>query len=66
MEYFRQTCDKLYDHHTYELHLKSGKKLSFNFWEEVQEYWFLHSQMPDYLDKVIVKDKKKRKSSGFS
>ena len=66
MKIFTQTCNKPYDRHTYEILLNSGKKVSFNFWEEVQEFWFLNSQRPDYLNTIIVKDKKTRKSSGFS
>lgn len=66
MEIFKQTCSKPYNRHTYDVLLKSGKKISFNFWEEVQEFWFLNCQIPDYLDTVIVKDKKNQKSSGFS
>lgn len=65
MHTFQQTCDKPYDRHTYEVVLTSGKKLSFSFWEQVQEFWFMNSQMPDYLDRIIVKDKKNPKSTGF-
>lgn len=65
MEIFEQTSSEPYDRHTYEVVLKSGKKISFPFWQQVQEFWFLNSQMPDYLDSVIVKDKKNLKSTGF-
>lgn len=65
MKVFEQTSAEPYNRHTYEIVLKSGKKISFSFWEQVQEFWFLNSQMPDYLDTVIVKDKKNLKSSGF-
>lgn len=65
MKTFQQTSDRSYDRHTYEVLLKNGKKVSFSFWEQVQEFWFLNCQMPDYLDRVIVKDKKNQKSSGF-
>lgn len=65
MKIFEQTSAEPYDRHTYEVVLKSGKKISFSFWQQVQEFWFLNSQRPDYLDTVIVKDKKNLKSTGF-
>lgn len=61
---FSQTSTEPYDRHTYEVVLKSGKKVKFDYYEQVQEYWFLHNQLPDYLDTIIVKDRKKKK--GFS
>jgi hypothetical protein len=66
MKIFTQTSNQAYDRHTYDVLLTSGKKISFNFWEEVQEFWFLNYQRPDYLNTIIVKDKKKQRSSGFS
>jgi hypothetical protein len=49
--------------------LKSGKNVIFENWEDTQRYWFEHSQIPDFLDLIIVKDKKKSKekvkSGGF-
>lgn len=66
MEVFQQTCDKPYDRHTYEVCLKNGKTTSFKYWDEVQVYWYQNCQIPDFLDVIIVKDKKNKKSSGFS
>jgi hypothetical protein len=62
---FTCTSDAPYDRHTYEIVLKSGKKVFFDNWEETQVYWWQHCQMPDFLDLIIVKDKKKQKSKGF-
>jgi hypothetical protein len=66
-EFFQQTSDISYDRHNYELVLKSGKTVFFGDWFGVQEYWFVHNQIPDYLDyvKVLDKSKKKSKVSGF-
>jgi hypothetical protein len=67
---FTCTSDDLYDRHTYEVVLKSGKNQFFEHWEDVQKYWFQNNQIPDFLNYVIVKDKKKTKEkvkgSGFS
>ena len=65
MEVFQQTCDKPYDRHTYEIALKNGKTISFKYWDEVQLYWYQNCQIPDFLDVIIVKDKKSKKTSGF-
>ena len=65
MEVFRQTSDAPYDRHNYEIVLKTGKTVFFDDWEDAQGYWFVHNQIPDFLDVVIVKDKKSKKSSGF-
>lgn len=63
---FSCTSDAPYDRHTYEVVLKNGKKVFFDDWEEVQVYWWQHGQIPDFLDVVIAKDKKKVKSKGFA
>ena len=67
MEVFRQTSDTPYDRHNYEIVLKTGKTVFFDDWEDAQGYWFVHQQIPDYLDyvKVLDKPKKKSKASGF-
>lgn len=66
---FSQTSDAPYDRHNYEIVLKSDKKVFFDNWADAQGYWFVHAQIPDYLDCVNVLDKKKTKSTkskGFS
>lgn len=55
---FTCTSNTPYDRHTYQLHLKNNKTINFNDWEDVQAYWFQYSQVPDYLDHIIVLDKK--------
>ena len=62
------TCTSAYpyDRHDYEVLLKNGKKVMFDNWEDVQIYWFTNNNIPDYLDYVIAKDKKKVKSKGFA
>jgi hypothetical protein len=62
---FSCTSDAPYDRHIYEIILKNDKKVFFDDWEEAQVYWWQHSQIPDFLDVIIVKDKKKVKTKGF-
>ena len=63
---FKVTSEAPYDKHDYEVVLKNNKKVFFDNWEDTQEYWWANCQMPDFLDVIIVKDKKKVKSKGFS
>ena len=39
-EFFKQTCDKPYDRHSYKLVGINGNELIFDSWEEAQLYWF--------------------------
>lgn len=59
-ETFKCTSDAPYDRHHYEIVLKSGKKVFFDNWEDTQGYWFVNSQIPDFLDLITVLDKKKK------
>lgn len=67
---FTCTSDAPYDRHTYRIYLKNGKSIDFDYWEQVQEYWFMNSQIPDYLGVIEVVDKLKykenKKKKGFS
>ncbi len=63
---FTCTSNVPYDKHDYEVVLKTGKNKIFDHWEDAQRYWFENSRIPDFLDVIIVKDKKKVKSKGFS
>jgi hypothetical protein len=63
---FTCTSNAPYDKHDYEVVLKSNKKVFFDNWEDTQVYWYQNSQIPDFLDVIIVKDKKKVKSKGFA
>jgi hypothetical protein len=63
---FKVTSDAPYDKHDYEVVLKNNKKIFFDNWEDTQVYWYQNWQIPDFLDVIIVKDKKKVKSKGFS
>jgi hypothetical protein len=58
---FSCTSADPYDRHTYEIVLKNGKNKIFEHWEDAQGYWFQNTHIPDFLDLVIVKDKKKSK-----
>ena len=63
---FKVTSEAPYDRHDYEVVLKNNKKVFFDNWEDTQVYWYQNCQIPDFLDVIIVKDKKKVKSKGFS
>jgi hypothetical protein len=63
---FKVTSEVPYDRHNYEILLKNDKKVFFDNWEDTMVYWYQNSQIPDFLDVIIVKDKKKVKSKGFS
>jgi hypothetical protein len=63
---FTCTSDAPYDKHDYEVVLKSKKKVFFDNWGDTQVYWYQNSQIPDFLDVIIVKDKQKVKSKGFA
>lgn len=58
---FTCTSTAPYDRHTYKVVLKTGKNKTFDCWEDAQGYWFQNSHIPDFLDVIIVKNKKKRK-----
>jgi hypothetical protein len=62
---FTCTSDDPYDRHDYEVVLTSGKKVKFYNWEDTLGYWWENCQVPDFLDIIIVKDKKKIKGKGF-
>ena len=63
---FKVTSEVPYDRHNYEILLKNNKKVFFDNWADTQVYWYQNYQIPDFLDVIIVKDKKKAKSKGFS
>ena len=63
---FKVTSEAPYDRHNYEILLKNDKKVFFDNWEDTWVYWYQNYQIPDFLDVIIVKDKKKVKSKGFS
>lgn len=62
---FSCTSDAPYDRHNYEVVLKDGKKVFFNEWERAQAYWWQNYQIPDFLDFIIIKDRKKINKKGF-
>lgn len=61
LKVFEQTSNKLYDRHTYDLVLTNGKIIKFNYYDDMRQYWFENSQIPDYLSHVVIKDKKVNK-----
>jgi hypothetical protein len=63
---FTCTSNAPYDKHNYEVVLKSKKKVFFDNWQDTQVYWYQNSQIPDFLDVIIIKDKQKVKSNGFA
>jgi hypothetical protein len=63
---FKQTSEEPYDRHDYEVFLKNNKKIFFDNWEDTLNYWWTNCQIPDFLDYIVVKDKKKVKTKGFA
>jgi len=61
---FSCTSNAPYDKHDYEIVLKNHKKVFFDNWEDAQRYWWQNCKIPDFLDVIIVKDKKV-KTLGF-
>lgn len=61
LKIFQQTSDKSYDRHSYEIVLTNKKRVKFDWYDDAREYWFIHYQIPDYLDYVVVKDRKVKK-----
>ena len=67
MELINFTCtsDGPDDRHNYEVVLKNGERVFFEFWEDCQVYWWEKCQIPDFLDIINVLDKKKLHKKGF-
>lgn len=62
------TCTSIdpYDRHEYEITLISGKKVIFDNWEDTFNYWWNNKQIPEFLNYITVKDKKKINKKGFT
>lgn len=58
LQIFKQTSDKCYDRHSYEIVLTNKKRVKFDWYDDAREYWFTHCQIPDFLNYIVVKDKK--------
>ncbi len=58
---FTHTSLEPYDNHYYELQLFNGKTITFEYYQDLMGYWRDHYQIPNYLNVVIVKDKKSNK-----
>jgi hypothetical protein len=46
--------------------LINGKKIVFDNWEDTFNYWWNNQQIPEFLNYITVKDKKKINRKGFS
>jgi len=55
-EHFKCTSPHDYDRHFYEVVTKNNQKIRFEYWDDVQQYWYVFSE---HLDTVIVHDRKK-------
>tara|TARA_B100001057_G_C22740932_1_gene907713 strand:- start:334 stop:549 length:216 start_codon:yes stop_codon:yes gene_type:complete len=60
--YFKVTCDKPYDRHSYRLHLTDGRSVDFDDYEKLHATWFQTANM--FLGTVEVLDIKS-KPKGF-
>ena len=54
--YFSQTCNKSYDRHHYKIVSKHYATFIVKSWEEVQEWWWNHSNMIGFDAVVEVLD----------
>ena len=41
---FTTYCDKLYDRHKYKLHLKNGKAIVLEDYDQVRQFWYMYRQ----------------------
>lgn len=55
-EFFKYTCPKDYNRHSYEVVTKNNQKIKFDNWEDLQRYWYTFSTN---LETVLIKDKNK-------
>jgi hypothetical protein len=63
-ENFTQTCHKPYDRHSYTVNLKNGKSINFDDFESAREYWWSFREIPNYLDFIVVNDRKNIRQKG--
>jgi hypothetical protein len=63
---FTCTSADPYNRHDYEIILINGKKIVFDNWEDTFNYWWNNQQIPEFLNYITVKDKKKINRKGFS
>ena len=63
---FKQTCDKPYDRHDYELVLKTGKKIRVGDYETVRMLWWNYcgGGLCSHID-VVDPVKKRGRGKGF-
>ena len=62
-EFFKQTCDKPYDRHSYKFVGHYNREMIFDTWEQVKSYWFhVPSQFKSHIEVI---DKKKKTTGGF-
>lgn len=61
---FTCTSTAPYDRHSYEIVLKNQSCVFFETWEEAQAYWCQHCKIPDFLNVVIVHDRKTKPGFG--
>lgn len=64
MKTFKQTCNKPYDRHHYELVYNDGKSKVFESYEDAQLSWFqTPGQLLSHIQVLDIKSKKGFKSS---
>ena len=64
--YFSQTSDVPYDRHHYKIVSKQYATFIVESWDEVQEWWWNHSNIFKFDAVIEVLDKPKKKSKGFA
>ena len=64
-KFFKQTSDAPYDRHHYKIVSKQYATFIVKSWEEVQEWWWNHSNMIGFAAVVEVLDIPEKKTRGF-
>ena len=63
---FIQTSAGTYDRHTYQVILKEGKAVPFEYYEDAMNYWFQKVQLGNLVTiEVLDRPKKRTKARGF-
>ena len=64
--FFTQTSHDTYDRHNYQVILRDGTSILFEYYDDAKNYWYSRVQLGNLLCiDVIDKHKTKKKPSGF-
>ena len=63
-QYFSRTSNEPYDRHYYKI-VSKDKEVIVESWQEVQEWWWNHYQIPQFDAVIEILDIPEEKSKGF-